>query len=89
MLAEEFSPLGQQIAARSTFGAADVQQQGVDLILDLDGVQHQATVLAGLADEQDGGGADRHQHQKSRRKQQDLANRAAARGVKRHSSLES
>ena len=89
MFLRNSEPKGQQIAARRAFGAADVQQQGIDLVFDLDGVHHQAAVLAGLVDEQDGGGADRHQHQKSRRKQQDLANRAAARGVRRHSSLAS
>ena len=72
-----------------TFGAADFQQQTVDLVFDLDGVNHQAIVFPGLVDKHDGGGADRNQHQESRRKQQDLANRPAARGVRRHSSLAS
>jgi len=46
-----------------------------------------AIVIAGLVNENDRGHADRDQHQKSRRKQQDLADRGSARGVKRHSNL--
>ena len=78
---------GQEIAARGALGAADFQQQGGDLVFDLDGMHHPAAVLAGLVDEDDRGGADRDQHQKSRRKQQDLPNRAPARGIERHQWL--
>ena len=84
---EKFRSERQQIAARGAFGPADFQQQGVDLVFDLDGVHHQAAVLARLVDEDDRGGADGDQHQKSRRKQQDLPNRAPARGVRRHNDL--
>ena len=48
---EKSGPGGQQIAARGAFGAADFQQQGVDLVFDLDGVHHPGIVLAGLVDE--------------------------------------
>jgi hypothetical protein len=50
-------------------------------------VHHPAIVVAGLVDENDRGHADRDQRQKSRRKQQDLANRAAARGIGGDKSL--
>ena len=79
---------GEEIAAGGTLGAADFQQNGVDLVFHLDGVHHPAIVVAGLVDENDGGHADRDQHQKSRRKQQDLANRAAARGINGHKALD-
>ena len=59
VLGQEFRRRGQQIAARGAFGAADLQQQGGDLVFDLDGVHHQAAVLARLVDEQDRGCADR------------------------------
>ena len=80
---------GQEIAARGAFGAADFQQQALSLVFDLDGVHHPAAVLARLVDQDDRGRADRDQHQKSRRKQQDLADRAPARGVRRHNNLAS
>ena len=41
-------PSGQQIAARGAFGAADFQQQRVDLVLHLDGVDHQPLSLRAL-----------------------------------------
>ena len=77
----------QEIAPDGAFSAADFQQHRVDLVFHLDGVHHPAIIIARLVDENDGGHADRDQHQKSRRKQQDLANRAAARGIGGHKRL--
>ena len=87
VVAQEFRSEGQQIAARGAFGPADFKQHGVDLVFDLDGVDHQGAVFPSLVDEDDGRCADGDEHQKSRRKQQDLPNRAPARGVNRHKCL--
>jgi hypothetical protein len=46
-------------------------------------------VLSRLGDEHDRGRADRHQHRKPRRKQQDLSNGAAPLGISRHNDLAS
>jgi hypothetical protein len=75
---------GQQIAASRAFGAADFQQQRGNLVLHLDRMHHPSAVFPGAIDEKDRGRTDRDQHQESRREQQDLPNRAAARGVKCH-----
>lgn len=78
---------GQKVAAGGAFGAADFQQQRVQLVLHLDGVNHPAIILAGLGYQYHGQGADRDQHQKSRRKQQDLAHRTPPRGRNRYKCL--
>ena len=80
---------GQQIAARGAFGAADLQQQGGDLVFDLDGVHHQALSSRALLTSKTEADADRDQHQKSRRKQQDLPHSAPALSVSRHNDLAS
>jgi hypothetical protein len=87
VIPEEFRSQGQQIAACGALGPADFQQHRVDLIFHLNGVHHQAAGFPGLIDEDHRRRADRHQYQKSRREQQDLPNRAAARGIKRHQCL--
>ena len=87
MVGQKLRPECEQVAARATFGAANLQQHGVDLVLHLYGMHHPAIVLTGLVDENDRGHADRDQHEKSRREQQDLADRAAARGVNGHKGL--
>ena len=74
----------QKIPTGCAFGAADLEQQGVDLVLHLDGVNHHRIVFPRLVDEQHGCDADRHQHQESCRQQQDLKGGTPARGVRRY-----
>src|SRR5262249_10557624 len=76
VVGQEFRSLAQEIAPRATFGPSDFQQQGVGLVLDLKRVHDPSGIVAGLVDEQNRSGADRDQHHKSRRQQQDLTHRA-------------
>jgi hypothetical protein len=81
MIGQKLRSVGEQIAARGAFSATDFQQHGVDLIFHLDGVHHQGIVVTRSVNENYRRYADRDQHQKARCKQQDLANRPAARGI--------
>ncbi len=65
VICPEFRPLRQQEAARGTLGAADFQQQRVDLVFGLDSVGDPAGVVARLVDQQHRGDADGDQHEKS------------------------
>jgi len=82
VLPEEFRPLRQQKAARAAFGAADFQEQRIDLVLGLDGMRDPAVIVTGLVDQEDRGDADGDQHGKSRHQKQDLADRAPARSIR-------
>ncbi len=77
LLGQELRCLRQHVGPRRALGAADVQENHVDLVFHLDGVNHPAIVLTRLIDEDDGEGADRNQHEKSGCKQQGLADGAA------------
>jgi len=88
MIGEETRPECQQVTARRTLGAADFEQQGVGLILDLDGVHDPGAVTARLVHQQHRGHADPHEHQESRREKQDLSQRTPpAFDVRRHGKL--
>ena len=84
MIGLEFGALRQQVAAQGALGAPDFEQHGVDLVLHLDGVNHPFVVVARLVDEIDRAGADHGQHQKPRREQQDLPERAPPPRLGRH-----
>jgi hypothetical protein len=84
---QEFVARRQDIAACRTFGAADFEQQRVGLVLHLDRMDDPGAVVARLVDQQHRGGADHHQHQKSRRKQQDLQQRAPVPALRRHERI--
>ena len=75
--------------ALRAFGAAQLQLGERYLVFDFNGVNDPARVLPRLVHQIDRAGADNRQHHEARRKQQDLADRAAARGVRPHSSLAS
>jgi hypothetical protein len=45
VLPEEFRPLRQQKAARTAFGAADFQEQRIDLVLGLDGMRDPTVIV--------------------------------------------
>jgi hypothetical protein len=68
----------EQVAARIALGPAQFEQQLIDVVFHLDGVNHPRAVLPCLVDENDGGRADRHQHQKCRREQKDLSQGASS-----------
>ena len=89
VLAQKARLGGQEIAAGGALRAADLQQERRKLVLDLDRMHDPGVVLARLVDEHDRSRADRHQHQESRRKQQDLSNGAAPLGISRHNDLAS
>jgi hypothetical protein len=80
---------GRKIAALHAFGAPQLQLAERYLVFDFHGVQHPACVVARLVDQVNRAGADHRQHHEARRKQQDLPNRAPARGIRRHNSLAS
>jgi hypothetical protein len=87
VIPKKFRPRRQQVGARGAFGAADFEQKRVNLVFHLDGVDHTRVVFPQLVDKQRGGGADGNQHQKSRRKQQDLTHCAPTLGIRRHGNL--
>ena len=66
VLGKELGRGCQEIGPRGAFRATDLEQQAGQLAFDLHGMHDEATGIAGLVDQEDGGDADSDQHQKSR-----------------------
>src|SRR5579862_1006202 len=62
----------EEIAACRALGGANAQEQGRNLVFNLDGMHDPVVVFTRAVDENDRERADRDQHQESRRKQQGL-----------------